>query len=273
VELTEKFLRTFVGEVKKFDPFAFALTSEARSAKKARGKTLCIDFALGSSPPQQIGEDPIIPTVSDMLSKCYNRFLYISTCMEVGDEMAVWTALKDGVFVTAHDLTRIHDGRLTASTGNKLFTNKASSDNGMIREKARERWKKEGKKGVFFREGGGLGDPPLQPYTNFTSNSGSYDLLPATNEPEDILAGSVLANRANRGTANRGRGIWSGSASRGIETGRGNFQRRGGSGPTPQFWVPDPQQRGRGSAQGERSTPRGGGRGGTQGQPWGDGPG
>jgi hypothetical protein len=178
VKSTGHFLRTFLGSAKKFDPFAFSMTDEAKIAEEAREKTLCVDFAIARTPPRQLNEDPLLPNVSEMLSKCYNRFLYIARCMEMGDELAVWTTLRDGIFSTAHNLTRIHDARTTLSTGSRAFTNRANSENGMIREKIREKMKKEGmKKETFFREGGGLDNPPLQTFTNTTQNSSAYDIL------------------------------------------------------------------------------------------------
>jgi hypothetical protein len=271
VKSTGKFLRTFLGNAKKFDPFAFSMTEEAKAAEEAREKTLSVDFTIARSPAQQVGEDPILPNISEMLSKCYNRFLYIARCMETGDEFGVWTALKDGIFSTAHNLTRIHDARVTLSTGSRSYTNRANTENGMLREKVKERMKKEGvRKGFFFREGGGPNNPPLSTFQNITTSFSPYDLLPAPNDEEDLLVGSVLADSVGRGNPSRGRGGGNPNTGRNPNFFRGNFQGRGNGGPPTQPAFSEQQRRGRGAPN------RGGGGGqrrggsGAAGQTWGN---
>lgn len=114
--------------------------------------------------------------------------------MEERDERAAWLILKDGIFSIAHDLTKIHDGRLILLTGSTSYTNRAITDNGLVRPKLKNKLKKEGsKKEVFFRVGGGLNPP-------HSSNQGPYQdspdtrLLPAMGDRDDILVGSALGN-------------------------------------------------------------------------------
>jgi hypothetical protein len=257
---TGNFLKRFLGNTKTFDPFAFSMTKEAKSAEEAREKTLCVDFVIAHSPPRQPNEDPILPNASEMLAKCYNRFLIIARAMEVGDERAVWMAIKDGVFSTAHNLTRIHDARMTLSTGSKSFTNKASSDDGMIRKKTQKRLSREAaKKGGFFPAGGGQADPPVQPYYNAITDAASYDIFSPYYDQEDLLAGSVLASTAGWQDAARGRGAGGGGARGNAERFRGRPPPRGGGFARGQNQQPPALARGQ--AQGRRFNRRGNGQG------------
>jgi hypothetical protein len=156
VESTGKYLRKSLGRARTFDPFAYVMTKEARQAEESREKTLCLDFVVAKPVPRVAGESVLLPSVSAMLTKCYNKFLFIAKCMEKGDERAIWAMLKDGVFSTADSLTRIQDLRVEAVTGSSAYSTRASAEVGLIREKAKERWQKTlGKPGSFFRTGGG----------------------------------------------------------------------------------------------------------------------
>jgi hypothetical protein len=267
VTSTGEFLKRFLGSSKKFDPFCFALTREAKSAEEAREKTLCVDFVVARSPPRQPNEDPILPNASEMLAKCYNRFLFIARCMEVGDERAVWMTIKDGIFSTAHNLTRVHDARMTISTGSRSYTNKASSDDGMIREKTRKRLRKENaRKDGFFQLGGGRNNPPVQSYQSSVTDFNTYDILPPYYDQEDLLVGSVLAPSPSGTSASRGRGMGNNNLRRGTEGFRGRPAGRGG-GPMfpPQQIILPPvpgvgqQRRFRGRGGGGNGQGRGGG--------------
>jgi hypothetical protein len=132
--------------------------------------------------------------MSEMLAKCYNKFLFIARCMEQQDEKGVWTIIKDAIFSTAHNMTRVHDARTVLVTGTTLYTNKANTDNGLIREKAKKRIKKEGRKDPFFPYWGGSTDPPHALNTTIAANLLTFGVSPPALDGDDILAGSSLVH-------------------------------------------------------------------------------
>jgi hypothetical protein len=204
VESTGKFLQKSLGSQKKFDPYLFIMSDEAIQAEEARLKTLSVDFVVAKYLPPTSGERKTHPVLSEMLAKAYNRFLFIARCMEKGDERGVWTAIKDGIFATAHDLTRQHDARITTHLGTAAFTSRAVYDSGMIREGVKERIKREtGKTDLFFPFGGGYSEPPQPSHYPFASNLSNYSVLPAFYEPDDLVADSLLdsANPREKPTA------------------------------------------------------------------------
>jgi hypothetical protein len=193
VESTGRFLQKFLGSQKKFDPYLFIMNDEAIQAEEARLKTLSVDFVVAKHLPPTSGERKTHPVVSEMLAKAYNRFLFIARCMERGDERGVWTAIKDGIFATAHDMTRQHDARITTHLGTAAFTSRAVYDSGMIREGVKEKIKREtGKTDLFFPFGGGYPEPPQSSRYPLTSNLSSYNVLPPFYEPDDLVADSLL---------------------------------------------------------------------------------
>jgi hypothetical protein len=258
VKSTGDFLRRSLGKAKKFDPYYFTMTKEAKGGVEAREKTLGVDFVVAQSPPQTSGEDPILPAMSEILSKAYNRLLFIARCMEQGDEKAIWATIRDGVFATAHDLTRINDARVTLATGNKSLTSRGGGETGMIREKTRERIKEMGRKSPFFRGGGGYDNPPQYTYASLTSDLPAYDFLPASVDQEDFLAGSTLGATPPRVPNSRGAGQGSYNFRQNIENPRGRLFNRGTSATASQP-RPPPRQMGRGGwgARGGYGTGRG----------------
>jgi hypothetical protein len=285
VESTGKFLRKSLASKKSFDPFSFVMTQEAREGEEARGKTLCVDFVLAKPPRQYPGEDPLLPNVSEMLAKCYNKFLFIAKCMEKGDEKAIWSTIKDAIFSTAHNLTRINDSRATLFTGSKTFTSRAHTEEGMIREATKERLRKAGmKKEEFFRLGGGMADPPLNIYQAPSDDITTVDLLSSAIDQDDLLSGSVLANAtARRAGYNSRQGQSYQQLRRPGEAGRISFggrhfntpyfpQNRGFRGTRGSSIFRGGDGRGRGATRGGRGSPIGQTGGDDAATVWGDNP-
>jgi hypothetical protein len=229
VKSTGDFLKKYLPGESTFDPFAFTMSEEAREGADVRLKTVNVDFVLAKSPPRCVGEDPALPNVSRMLSRCYNRFLQVARCMEKGDELGAWMAIKDGIFGTAHSMTRVNDSRTVLVTGVDVFTSKAITGGGLIREKVKERLKKEGmKKEMFFREGGGRFDPPGA--TNQTSNPNASlaGIYAGPMDEDDLLAGSALANTGvGRVETGSKQGPISSEARGSYDRGRSRFVARG----------------------------------------------
>jgi hypothetical protein len=182
------FLRKSLGKAKTFDPFAFSITKEAKEGEEAREKTLSVDFVVAKPIPKLAGEKKLLPAASELLAKAYNKFLFIGRCMEAGDERGVWTAIRDGVFAMANGLTRVHDARMTTLTGTTSYTTRANLEVGLVRQKVKDKIKKErGKGDLFFRVGGGLGDPPQFIYPSVGPNFISSSVLPPPPDPDDML--------------------------------------------------------------------------------------
>jgi hypothetical protein len=143
-----------------------------------------------------------------MLAKAYNKFLFIGRCMEVGDERGVWTMIRDGVFSTANNLTRVHDARMTSLTGSTLYTTRGNMGEGLVRQKVRNRLKRErGKDDMFFRIGGGYGDPPQQTLSTINQNFIPSSLLPSTPDSDDLLDDDPVGNTNTWHMANTNR-LW-----------------------------------------------------------------
>jgi hypothetical protein len=229
VKSTGSFLRKTLAGDKTFDPFAFEMPKEVRDGEEARHKTLCVDFVIGRTPPLSAGEDPLLYQVAQMLTKCYNKFLFIGRCMEVGDERAVWATIKDAVFSTAHNMTRVNDARAQLVTGSASYTSRMNTGGSLIREKVKERIRKDGvKREGFFREGGGWNDPPQYPYTALGTDFVTTGIYSGGVEQDDILAGSILADPGPRFLGNESRAHHGGGPIRFTGRDRGEFMGRGG---------------------------------------------
>jgi hypothetical protein len=208
VRSTGKHLRQLLGKDKTFDPMAFSMTKQAQDSEDAREKTLSVDFVVARPIPRLQGEKKLLPAVSEMLAKAYNKFLFIGRCMEVGDERGVWTMIRDGVFSTANNLTRVHDARMTSLTGSTLYTSRVNMGEGLVRQKVRNRLKKErGKDDIFFRIGGGYGDPPQQTSSTINPNFIPSGLLPSTLDSDDLLDDDPVGNTNTWHMANTSR-LW-----------------------------------------------------------------
>jgi hypothetical protein len=263
VESAGKYLAKALNNPKSFDPFAFQMTKEAKEGEEAREKTLSVDFTLARPPHQLTNEAPMLPTVSKMLAKCYNKFLFIARCMEKGDERAIWMTIKDAIFSTAHNLTRIHDLRVESATGSNLYTSRANMEGGFIREKVKQNVKKNAvKKDSFFRGEGGFGDPPQQTYSNLGQNIINSNLYSSPMEEDDLLVPSSVGDPYFRGSSNRARSLQPSNWFRAQERDRPRPVARGGDRnanagfSSRQTWR---GQRGRGNERGRRGMGRAGG--------------
>jgi hypothetical protein len=160
VKSTGEYLTRYVGSSKNFDPLSFYMSEEAKEGVEAREKTLSVDFVVAKPVPPCANEAKILPGVESMLAKCYNKFLFIGRCMENGDEKSIWTTIKDGILSTAYSMKNTHDLRMRVLTGSDLYSTKNNIEEGMVRERVKERLRKVGlKKESFFREGGGSVTP------------------------------------------------------------------------------------------------------------------
>jgi hypothetical protein len=185
------------------------MSHAAKQAEEVREAFLSIDFVVARPTPQQEGEANMLPVVSNMLAKCYNKFLFIAKAMEVGDEVAIWTTIKDAVLSTAHNMTRIQDARIEQVTGSLAYTTKGSMENSLIRDKVKERLVKSGiKKESFFRVGGGSANPPNQNGQGLNTNLTSINVPTGRVEEDDILGGYPLGNTNSKWFATRSSGGW-----------------------------------------------------------------
>jgi hypothetical protein len=234
VESTGKYLRKSLRRVRTFNPFAYVMTKEVRQAEESREKTLCLDLVVAKPVPRVAGESVLLLSVSAMLTKCYNKFLFIAKCMEKGDERAIWAMLKDGVFSTADSLTRIQDLRVEVETGSSAYSTRASAEVGLIREKAKERWRKTlGKPGSFFRKGGGTSIPPTLSYQTVSPDVASLGVYGIAAPEDDFMGTNILADPYFGGVGGRGRG---GITNRFPQRNQGRFMARGSERPPTGPW-------------------------------------
>jgi hypothetical protein len=200
VASTGKFLRKSIPKAKKFDPFAFRMTRQARQGEATREQTLEVDFVIANTPPAQPDEDPVLVHVSEMLSKAYNKFLFLARCLEQRDELGAWVTLRDAIFSTAHNLTIVHDARVKRYTGKTSYTSRAVLDSGFIRESVREVMKKSSsRKDTFFQSGGGPSVPPDSVGQTMYQDPLDNSLFASSSGDEDLLFGSLLDNPPVRG--------------------------------------------------------------------------